>query len=224
MPTAKSACPNGQSDCPIYDDILKLKNEVKTLGELVRTDFLTSLFNKQHLIFSLEQELERTRRCNQATTLFLIDADHFKSINDTYGHIVGDKILQHLAFLIRENIRKIDIPCRYGGEEFAVILPATPLLTGVHVAERLREEIQNSKVTLESGKKISLTVSIGVSSTEQYNEHTPETFLKSADTQLYSAKEQGRNKVTFKPLQRDHTSTVSSEEKSALFDDDRETE
>jgi len=214
----KSVCPNGQSDCPIYDDILKLQSEVKSLGELVRTDYLTSLFNKQHLHYSLEQELERTRRCSQATTLFLIDADHFKSVNDNYGHIVGDKVLQHIAFLIKENVRKIDIPCRYGGEEFAVILPATPLLTGVHVAERLREEIQNSQITLESGETLSLTVSIGVCSTEQNNEHTPESFIKEADIELYKAKEKGRNAVSFRPVQRDNTSTVSAEEKSALFD------
>jgi diguanylate cyclase (GGDEF)-like protein len=219
MPTQTSACLNGQSDCPCCEEVLKLRKELKALGELVRTDFLTSLFNKQHLSFSLEQELERTRRCKQATTLFLIDADHFKTINDTHGHIVGDKVLQHLAYLIKENTRRIDIPCRYGGEEFAVVLPATPLLTGVHVAERLREEIQNSRITLESGDEIAITVSIGVASTEQHTDHSPESFLKSADEQLYAAKELGRNQVKFRPLQRDNSATVSAEEKSALFDD-----
>ncbi len=209
-------CPN-ESNCPIYKEVDELRSKVATLSTQVRTDYLTGLFNKQHLIFALEQEMERTRRTHHPTTLILIDGDHFKSINDTHGHVIGDKVIGHLSKLIKETVRKIDIPCRYGGEEFAIILPTTSILVGIQVAERIRSKIEESPLYLKPDKHLKITVSLGVDTHYYHMPAQPEELIKLADKKLYQAKSEGRNRVCHGDTDRNEKTTVSAEEKEALF-------
>ena len=210
------ACPEG-TRCPFYEELSELRKDVERLKAQVRTDHLTALYNKAHMLLSLENEMERTRRSSQATTIMLIDADHFKSINDTFGHIVGDKVLKHLAQTIQQSIRKIDIPCRFGGEEFCVILPSTSSLVGHQVAERLREMVASSPYELDSGETLNISVSIGLCSYTSNSQLSLEKFLEKCDEQLYRAKKSGRNRVCMPEQDRLPQSTVSAEEKDALF-------
>lgn len=209
-------CPRGKKDCPIHEELVALREQVAQLSTQVRTDFLTGLFNKQHLIFTLEQEIERTQRTHQPTTLIVLDGDHFKKINDTHGHVVGDRVIRHLGDIIRDTVRKIDIPCRFGGEEFAIILPSTPLLIGIQVAERLRQRIVNTPLALETGSSLSISVSIGVDTYLQSMVCTPESLLEAADKQLYKAKEEGRNRVCHGEHKISEQTNVTAEEKDAL--------
>ncbi len=212
-----TACPQGKQRCPIYEEVSALREDVERLSTQVRTDHLTGLNNKQHLVISLENEMERTRRSSQPTTIMLIDADHFKSVNDTHGHVIGDKVLENLSDIIRRSIRKIDIPCRFGGEEFCVILPSTSSLVGYQVAERLRKMVEESSLSLESGEQLNITVSIGISTYTYSNQISQEKFISLCDEQLYTAKRSGRNQVAMLDSDKSPKSTVSSEEKNALF-------
>ena len=212
-----TACPEGEQGCPIYEEVSGLKKEVERLSKEVRTDSLTGLFNKQHLVIALDNEMERTRRSSHPTTIMLIDIDHFKSVNDTHGHIVGDKVLKNLGEIIQRCIRKIDIPCRFGGEEFCVILPSTSSMIGYQVAERLRTTVESSQLTLDSGEVLNVTASIGLSTYTYTSNLSQEKFVSLCDEQLYLAKKNGRNKVSAPNEDRVPQSTVSQEEKDALF-------
>lgn len=212
-----TVCPQGQQNCPIFEEVSALRQDVERLNKQVHTDHLTGLNNKQHLFQALENEMERTRRSSQPTTIMLIDADHFKSVNDNHGHVIGDKVLQNLSHVIRRSIRKIDIPCRFGGEEFCVILPSTSSLVGYQVAERLRCMVEQSAISLESGENLSVTVSIGLSTYTSSSQISLEKFISLCDEQLYAAKNSGRNCVSMSEEDKTPQSTVSAEEKSALF-------
>lgn len=216
--TEKASCPNGAENCPIFSDIEALRDKVTQLSDQVRTDFLTDLYNKRHLLFSLEQEIERTTRNHQATSLILLDIDHFKSVNDTHGHVVGDKVLTQIAKIIKQTIRKIDIPCRYGGEEFAIVLPSSPILTGVQVAERLRKTVEGTLFQISSTLTLNITISVGVDSVTHANAIGPQALIEHADAQLYKAKEAGRNCVRHRIAKREETALVSRDEKDALFE------
>lgn len=209
--------PHTAENCPLCEEVIELRKKVEILSTQVRTDFLTGLFNKQHFLFSLEQEIERTSRNQQPTSLLLVDADHFKSINDNHGHVVGDKVLQHLAATIQETVRKIDIPCRYGGEEFAIILPSTPNLVGVQVAERLRSRIEDSEISISSDLSINITASIGIDTYSKGEKISPNTLIERADAELYRAKNEGRNKVCYRIQKIVDPAEVSKDEKDALF-------
>ena len=161
--------------------------------------------------------MERTQRTHQPTTLILLDGDHFKSVNDNHGHVVGDKVLAHLGRIIQDTVRKIDIPCRYGGEEFAVVLPSTPLAMGIQVAERIRTQIETSPLYLADGEPLYITVSLGVDTHYFHMSPRAEDFIRLADKLLYLAKENGRNQVCHGDTGMAGRTTVTSEEKDALF-------
>ena len=209
-----------QDACPYEADILKLKAEIKQLSELVNTDILTGLYNYRHFLTAISQEMERSQRTSQPTALIMLDADHFKRVNDTWGHEVGNQALKHIARAITNNIRKLDIACRYGGEEFAIILPSTELQTAKQVSERVRKCIENSAVEVEiSGRKqgIHLTVSIGFSLYFGDISDSANQLIERADQQLYKAKQSGRNQVCYDE-QEPGNHQVDDSEKSALFD------
>ncbi len=157
--------------------------------DLARLDGLTGLYNHRMFQDSLREEIKRTRRYNHPCTLIMLDIDHFKKFNDTYGHPVGDEVLKMTATTIKTMIRATDRAFRYGGEEFAIMLPETKCDSGRVLAERLRQKVANTR----SIQNLSVTISLGM--TELNAPDTPESFIKRADTALYGAKESGRNKV-----------------------------
>ena len=191
-------CPAGDDNCPNLEEVRKLRDEVKQLAALVRTDELTGLFNFRYFTQALSLEMERTRRSGQPTCLIMCDLDHFKDINDLHGHEVGNMVLTHVANLIRKTIRRLDIPCRYGGEEFALILPDTTLRQGVRFANRLRLIIENSP-TRSDGDLLSVEASFGVDVYAQGEELTEKDFIERVDGYLYAAKQSGRNEVCHAP-------------------------
>ena len=161
-------------------------------------DALTGLNNRRQFEIRLSQEIATTKRKNTPLCAMMIDVDYFKKVNDTYGHNVGDFVLKTVAQLITNEIREYDIPCRYGGEEFFVILPQTTLEEASLVAQRLRKTIENYKITFEDNdtkqvKSLKVTISIGVSQYE--NDLSADDFANNADKALYEAKNNGRNRV-----------------------------
>jgi len=161
------------------------------LYEMATTDELTGLRNRRSFMESARQELERALRYGHYFSMISFDLDHFKKVNDSWGHAVGDAVLQHMANLLKDNLRDVDIPGRIGGEEFSVLLPNTSLENGVLLAERLRREVEKSPAMYE-GKEISYTVSLGVTVYREGVSSVDE-LLKAADEALYEAKSKGRN-------------------------------
>ncbi len=212
-----SNCPYGVKKCPILQEIDQLKERCDLLEKMVETDPLTGLYNFRHLMTSLEKELDRSKRTGHPTSLIIIDLDHFKRVNDTFGHQAGNEILKWVSNIWRSNTRKIDIACRYGGEEFAIILPSTSLPGALQIAERLRSSLANNHLTLDDNKKVSITASFGVDTYLPKESITPSEFIKRADKYLLTAKETGRNKICFDKNQlRLSDTSISKEERKAL--------
>lgn len=213
-------CSSGET-CRLNDELERLQQQVQQLSELVSLDPLTHLFNYRHFSHVLAQEMERSQRTQQATTLIMIDIDHFKQVNDTWGHEIGNQALKMVAKCLLSSVRKLDITCRYGGEEFAIILPSTEIMTGAKVAERIRENIANTPLTIYQNQAneadISLTVSLGLSMYTGSRQETAATIIASADGQLYQAKQQGRNQVSV-CVPDTKEQQVNYDEKAALFD------
>lgn len=162
---------------------------------LMIIDDLTGLFNRRHFIPELRKEMERSRRLGGAMALIMCDLDHFKRFNDTYGHAAGDRALAHVGEVLRGCARLMDQPVRYGGEEFALILPHTSKADGMVVAERVRAAMEREMVTDLDGSPLSrVTLSLGLASFPEDGE-TPEGLVEAADRALYRAKGQGRNQV-----------------------------
>jgi len=211
------SCPQKDPDCPVLDELQRLQKEVKRLEGLTQTDPLTGLFNFRHLLVALEGEIERARRTGLPTSLIMIDLDHFKKINDTYGHESGNYVLKEVARIFIENIRRIDIPCRYGGEEFAIILPGTHLPQAALTAERLRFALEKTEFRLKN-KTVKVTASFGVETYDGLEDLTAETFIERSDVYLLEAKAKGRNRVCVAESKEDVKSEgVTLDEKKMLF-------
>jgi two-component system, cell cycle response regulator len=158
------------------------------------TDALTGAHNREHFDTQLRAELSYARRHNTDVSLVIFDADHFKKVNDNYGHQVGDAVLIQIAKVVRGTVRGEDVFARYGGEEFALVLRGIDIDGCGAVAERLRERIAALKIQTERGV-LSVTVSAGCSSLSTCEDKTPEGLIASADRRLYGAKHAGRNRV-----------------------------
>lgn len=171
-------------------NITKIKEMEEELKRLSVTDQLTQVFNRVQFSRSLEEEIKRHKRYETDLSLIMFDIDHFKSINDTYGHDVGDTVLVGLAKLIQRCIRDTDIFSRWGGEEFMLLLPHTHIDNATKLAERIRTRIMANEFEVIG----SLTCSFGV--TQFRSEDTDETFTKRVDNALYESKHSGRNRVT----------------------------
>jgi diguanylate cyclase (GGDEF)-like protein len=169
------------------------------LAILSQTDGLTKLFNRTHWEFCLQAEYKRWTRSRHASCLVMLDIDHFKNVNDTYGHMVGDEVIKHLSGLIRHHVRETDISGRYGGEEFAILLADTPLENGLVFAERVRKEVEEAVVKYND-IDLKYTISIGIAEIEP-SINTYEAWIECADAALYKSKENGRNRVTLHPKQ-----------------------
>jgi diguanylate cyclase (GGDEF)-like protein len=157
------------------------------------TDVLTGLHNRRHLMETLEQEAKRSRRRERGFGILMIDVDHFKKYNDTFGHLAGDAVLIRLATILKEQAREVDCAARYGGEEFVVMLPETELQDAVHVAERIRAHLSAENFGSAS-EHVAVTLSIGVAEFPP-DGATPESVLACADLALYKAKSRGRDRV-----------------------------
>ncbi|MCL2714926.1 MAG: PleD family two-component system response regulator [Alphaproteobacteria bacterium] len=173
----------------------RLRDNVQTSIEMAVTDSLTGLHNRRYLEMHLTTLSEQAASRGKRLALMIIDIDHFKVINDTYGHDVGDEVLREFATRLRESVRGADLACRYGGEEFVVVMPDTTLAAASGIAERLRSLVASQPFTINRGaRKVDVTISIGLTALEKKGEAASD-VLKRADTALYRAKRDGRNRV-----------------------------
>jgi diguanylate cyclase (GGDEF)-like protein len=175
---------------------------MNTMEGQAMTDPLTGLRNTRFFDPYLEQELESARRDQQSMSVVMIDLDHFKGFNDTYGHPAGDEALRAFARVVRATIRASDVAARYGGEEFIVALRHTGIDEAEAVAEKLRASIEQMVVELGPGRYARITASLGVASTGP-NVNDPKSLVSLADAALYRAKEGGRNRVEISPVAAD---------------------
>lgn len=179
----------------LHEEISKRKKAEKELLFQVIRDPLTGLFNRRYLEESLEREISKANRQKIPLGLIMLDADHFKSFNDTYGHIAGDTVLKHLSKLLVRNSRREDIACRYGGEEFVLVLPGTEKKVARQRAEDLRKIVQNGETLTHESKELpNITISLGIALLPDHG-NTAAELITEADKALYRAKENGRNQV-----------------------------
>jgi two-component system cell cycle response regulator len=176
-----------------YTDFLR--NNLDNSLELAVTDPLTGLHNRRYMSSQLAGLAKRAHHGGGPVSALLVDIDHFKRINDSFGHDVGDAVLREFAVRLATNVRAIDLPCRYGGEEFVVVMPDTSLDAAERVAERLRLHVSGAPFHVAGAAELlTVTISIGVATTLG-DDDTPEALLKRADEAVYQAKSKGRNLV-----------------------------
>jgi len=167
---------------------------LEDMKQLAITDGLTGLFNSRQFFHQIKQEIKRFQRYSRDLSLLLMDIDFFKRYNDTWGHLEGDKVLMSMARTISSSLRSMDSAYRYGGEEFAVLLPETELKEACLVGNRIRDNVQKAVFTPENGVQASVTISIGAAQVVRGEDVT--SFIKRADKALYLSKENGRNQLT----------------------------
>lgn len=176
----------------------ELTNRNILLEQMAITDSLTQVYNKGYILKRLDTELTRTIRYKEKISVIMLDIDYFKKINDVYGHIAGDAILKKLSDKLTESVRDVDIVGRYGGEEFVIVCPNTSMSGATILAERIRENVQNT-LFQAGGTDIRITVSLGLSSlssqTDASDDFSSVKLLEEADLALYKAKSAGRNRV-----------------------------
>ena len=176
-----------------YSD--RLRHNVQLSLEMAITDQLTGLHNRRYMSSHLENLLSQARKSGKPLAFVMMDIDFFKSVNDNHGHDIGDEVLQEFARRISANIRGIDLACRFGGEEFVVVMPDTDVAFAYSVAERLRKSIETTPIQISRAPgRLSVTVSIGIAGLESDND-SAEALLHRADQALYRAKNSGRNRV-----------------------------
>jgi diguanylate cyclase (GGDEF)-like protein/PAS domain S-box-containing protein len=179
----------------VLRDISERKHAEEELRRLATTDSLTGMFNRGHFLELSKREVGRALRYHRPLSLMMIDIDHFKRINDNYGHDAGDRVLQTFALVGRDQIRDVDIFGRIGGEEFAILLPDTDFSSAGEVAERLRREVERTGVAVRD-ETVKITISIGVSTVSASIQNL-DSLMTSADKALYKAKWEGRNRVRY---------------------------
>jgi diguanylate cyclase (GGDEF)-like protein len=162
--------------------------------ELARTDALTGCFNRRALFERMGREMDRAKRYRHALTVILVDLDEFKHVNDDHGHMAGDRVLSTVAESLRREARAVDIVGRYGGDEFVLVLPETPMEGAIVFAERLRQRIHAVDFA-EGGEPWYVSASIGVASYPTEDVATSEDLIARADQAMYRAKHEGRNQV-----------------------------
>jgi diguanylate cyclase (GGDEF)-like protein len=173
-------------------EILRRKEIESHLKHIATTDSLTKVYNRRHFYELASKELSRSIRTKIPLSVIMLDIDHFKKVNDSYGHLVGDQVLIRFVQICQQNLRTYDILCRYGGEEFAVLLPDTEINQAPIVAERLRKAIESTELIINS-QSIFITASFGIANLDLDNELSLESILDRADQALYKSKQLGRN-------------------------------
>lgn len=176
-----------------YSDFLREKLEQNL--EAAVTDVLTGLHNRRYMSGQLQALVTRANHGGEPVSLLVLDIDHFKAVNDGFGHDAGDEVLREFAVRLATNVRAVDLPCRFGGEEFVVVMPGTSLEDAGRIAERIRRDVGAAPFRVMGGKELlNVTISVGVAATNG-REDTPEALLKRADEGVYEAKASGRNRV-----------------------------
>ena len=194
---------------------------IDALVELSSRDALTGLANRRAFELAVAREVDRVARSGESALLLTLDIDHFKRVNDTWGHAAGDQVIKAVAQALMDSVRPMDLVARVGGEEFAIILPNCAVTFGQTVAERVRQRVQAMPITLAAvpglatAPALHVTISVGGAFAPQWVRSTPSLWQERADQQLYQAKAQGRNLVCLEPTA---ISLVSSEEKRLLFE------
>jgi diguanylate cyclase (GGDEF)-like protein len=174
----------------LIEDLELSQKELKHLAE---TDPMTGLWNRRYFTHTSATLWALARREQSHLSLIMIDIDRFKKVNDTYGHKVGDDVIIALAQILMESIRTSDLACRFGGEEFLILLPETPLEGAAVIAEKIRKRVENHGIELDNRETLHFTVSLGVSQTENLHDPNIEATIQRADNALYAAKNAGRN-------------------------------
>jgi two-component system, cell cycle response regulator len=191
-----------------------LQSVIDGLCELSLKDPLTGLSNRRHFRAVLDRTIDVVARSGDPALLLMLDIDHFKKVNDNYGHQAGDKVLQTVATALGKCVRPMDTLARYGGEEFAVILPNCHAYFGETIAERIRQTIEQMSIPIAPGTELKVTVSVGGAYAPEWVRSTAALWTERADVQLYRAKSEGRNRVF---LDSQQEIFVSAEEKNMLF-------
>lgn len=191
-----------------------LQEVLDGLCDLSLRDALTGLANRRHFRAVLEREIDRVARSGESALLLMLDIDHFKRINDHYGHSAGDLVIQAVSRRLVECVRPMDTVARYGGEEFAIVLPNCLPAFGKAVAERIRRTIEAEAIQVQPHVHVHATVSIGGAFAPQWIRSSTALWIERADLQLYCAKSEGRNRVS---LELQAISSVTAEEKNMLF-------
>ena len=198
LDTDRALDPQTKADLSLFSHILaSALNNIEmyeTVQNLSNRDGLTGLFNRRYLQERLENMVNEAARSGTPLAVIMLDIDHFKKINDRYGHKAGDDVIRFIARVIKNSTRKVDVAARYGGEEFIVLLHNTTAEGAVTVAEKIREIIQGAVVPAD-GNQLAVTASFGVSAYPELARSTHD-LVKSADEALYRSKENGRNRVT----------------------------
>lgn len=204
-----TSLPEAEDSSTVY-----VQSIIDNLCELSLKDPLTGLANRRHFRNVMTREIDSVARSGESALLLMMDIDHFKHVNDSYGHLAGDLVLQAIGKCLAGCVRPMDTVARYGGEEFAAILPNCPVSFGLIVAERIREAIGDLRISISPVLTIQVTVSIGGAYAPEWVRSTTSLWTDRADIQLYRAKSEGRNRVFIDEQQ---VIAVSAEEKSMLF-------
>ncbi len=196
----------GRRIVELQAELMKAREELR---EQATHDSLTRIWNRPAILGELQREIERSSRENEQVSVVMVDLDHFKAINDTYGHVVGDAVLCEAVRRMQASMRRYDAIGRYGGEEFLIVLPRCGTESSCRQAERLRAAMAHDPMML-SDSSIRVTASFGVTSTADSANTTPERLIHAADEALYRAKREGRDRVIFQPCEGDECAVVTS--------------
>jgi diguanylate cyclase (GGDEF)-like protein len=177
-----------------------LQGLIDQLVELSSRDPLTGLANRRSFELALAREVDRVARSGESALLLAVDIDHFKRVNDAYGHAAGDEVIRAVGRALTDSVRPMDLVARVGGEEYAVLLPNCPATFGPQVAERVRLRVADGSVQLGQALKLRVTVSVGGAFAPQWVRSTTGLWMERADQQLYRAKSEGRDRVCLEPM------------------------
>lgn len=202
------------ADPSVVDEASWIQSIIDGLCALSSRDPLTGLFNRRQFEAALEREIDRVARVGEPALLMIFDIDHFKAVNDNYGHAAGDLVLADIGRTLADCVRPMDTVARIGGEEFAAILPNCPSSFASRVAERIRNTVEQQIIDIDLSRTLQVTMSIGGAFAHQWVRSSGKLWIERADQQLYRAKNEGRNRVCLEQVQ---VTEVSAEEKGMLF-------